>query len=67
MAKYTNEEIYNAVKVIADTCEEYKNMFKDGQCVNCPLRNVYDDCGVIDREPCDWVTNELDEWTAFRF
>ena len=66
MKKYTNEEIYNALKVIHETCNEYKDAFNGGQCMNCPMRDDYDNCGVLELEPCDWEIRELDDWKAFK-
>ena len=38
----TEKEIYDALKMLVETCEE-----NNGKCNVCILRNVANDCGVI--------------------
>lgn len=66
MTKYTNEEIYNALKVISETCEEHSRMFKGEGCDNCPLENCNGDCALFeDDRPSDWVLHNPNKWRAF--
>lgn len=58
----TQNEIINALEVIKDTCNTHYN---NGLCRTCPLRNAFDDCGVVDDAPKTWNINKPDKWRAF--
>lgn len=61
LMKPTNEEIYNALLVIRETCVNSEG------CNDCPLRchSTEGRCYLINEIPNKWNVNKLDDWRAF--
>ena len=57
---YTHEEIYNALQIIKDTCNEINHCGKcpfyfEGECMVCKE----------DYSPTEWHINDPNQWRAF--
>ena len=58
--RHTNEEIYNALTVLKELCEDHRH------CEGCPLEHDDGDCAVSGiNNPCAWNINSPNEWKAF--
>lgn len=63
--KYTNKQIYEALNIIKETCNEAD----DDKCIECPLSNSSGVCNIVhsDVVPGSWKLNNADKkWMAFR-
>lgn len=61
--KHTQEEIFNALKVLNEECVDNRI------CVTCPLHAVEDEmrCGIKRRSPSSYRLNNPNKpWSAFR-
>ena len=59
--KYTHEQIFDALKIIMDICEE-------SECnKGCPFRTFDDECWFKynDCPPATWLLNTPSRWKAF--
>ena len=62
MAKRRTEEVYAALNIIKDLCNEH-----ECECKGCPLRNPNNDtrCGIDNGYPKFWKIHEPEVWRAF--
>lgn len=61
MANYTNEQLYNALKLIQDICKS------QGKCSYCPLRlSNTDFCAIQEIAPHQYDLIQPDEYKPFR-
>lgn len=69
---HTSEEILNALHVIQDTCEYYREGIDNNYgCKKCPLCTMLGDsptCTITDLEPDNWsiADNPDTTWRAFK-
>lgn len=62
---YTHKEIYDALQLIQNICDEYYCMEKG--CSKCPF-NMQGDCVFVEERlsPTEWKLNPPENWVAFR-
>ena len=62
MANYTNEELYNALKLIQDICKS------QGKCSYCPLRQYGTDyCAIQNSPPNEYELIKPNEYIPFMY